>query len=66
LQLQQDNTEDEDGSQYSAPLLPKKAGLREAGLIYSPSKSWWAGLFLVMLAGLVMAVTLVTVLVDSE
>ncbi|KAF6255255.1 transmembrane amino acid transporter protein-domain-containing protein [Scenedesmus sp. NREL 46B-D3] len=45
-------------------LLParisKKAGFRDAGLIFTPRKSWWAGLLLVVVAGMVMAITCVT------
>ncbi|KAI8469768.1 MAG: transmembrane amino acid transporter protein-domain-containing protein [Monoraphidium minutum] len=49
----------------SAPLLPdygisKKAGFRDAGFIFAPRKGWWAGLGLVIVALLVMAVTLLT------
>jgi hypothetical protein len=50
----------ETSSQMSTPLLPKNVGIREFGLIYSPGKSWWAGLFLVILSGLVLAITLLT------
>jgi hypothetical protein len=45
-------------------LLParisKKAGFRDAGLIFTPRKSWWAGLLLVVVAGAVMAITCLT------
>jgi sodium-coupled neutral amino acid transporter 7/8 len=48
-----------------APLLlpariSKKAGFRDAGLIFTPRKSWWAGLLLVVVAGVVMAITCLT------
>eukprot|EP00775_Hariotina_reticulata_P008954 gene8954-9130_t len=45
-------------------LLDKKAGIRDAGLIFvSESKSWLAGMLLVVVSGVVLAVTLVTVMV---
>jgi len=45
-------------------LLDKKAGIRDAGLIFvSESKSWLAGMALVVVSGVVLAVTLVTVMV---
>lgn len=40
--------------------LSKKSGFRDAGLIFTPAKSWWAGLLLVVVSALVMAVTLLT------
>jgi sodium-coupled neutral amino acid transporter 7/8 len=48
-----------------APLLlpariSKKAGFRDAGLVFTPRKSWWAGLLLVVVAGVVMAITCLT------
>lgn len=47
----------------SVPLLDKKAGIRDAGLIFvSESKSWLAGLLLVVVSGLVLSVTLLTVM----
>lgn len=48
----------------SAPLLPKTAGIREAGLVFAPAKGWWAGLLLVVISGLVLGVTLFTTLMD--
>jgi len=63
-QLVPDNEAEETSSQMSTPLLPKKAGIRDAGFIYSPGKSWWAGLFLVVLAGLVLAITLLTAIIQ--
>uniref|UniRef100_A0A383V4T9 Amino acid transporter transmembrane domain-containing protein n=1 Tax=Tetradesmus obliquus TaxID=3088 RepID=A0A383V4T9_TETOB len=48
----------------SAPLLDKKAGIRDAGLIFAPGKSWVMGLVLVIISGLVLAVTLLTALLD--
>lgn len=44
----------------SLPLLDKKAGIRDAGLIFAPGKSWIMGLLLVVVSGLVLAVTLLT------
>eukprot|EP00879_Flechtneria_rotunda_P005871 GHRR01006177.1.p1 GENE.GHRR01006177.1~~GHRR01006177.1.p1 ORF type:complete len:198 (+),score=52.31 GHRR01006177.1:3314-3907(+) len=44
----------------STPLLHKKAGIRDAGLIFAPGKSWVMGLLLVMISGVVLAVTVVT------
>lgn len=49
----------------AAPLLvpariSRKAGFRDAGLIFTPRKSWWAGLLLVVVAGAVMAITCLT------
>lgn len=41
--------------------IPKKAGLRTHGVLFlSSAKTWWAGLFLIVLSALVMAVTLLT------
>jgi hypothetical protein len=55
-----------DGGQGSSivPLLDKKAGIRDAGLIFAPGKSWVMGLVLVIISGLVLAVTLLTALLD--
>jgi hypothetical protein len=46
------------------PLLDKKAGIRDAGLIFAPGKSWFMGLLLVIVSGLVLAVTLLTAVLD--
>ena len=48
-----------------APLLggaiPKKAGLRTHGVLFlNTAKTWWAGLFLVVLSGVVLVITLLT------
>ncbi|GBF99905.1 hypothetical protein Rsub_12813 [Raphidocelis subcapitata] len=50
------------GAGPSAPLLyAKKAGLRTHGVLFvSESRMWWAGLGLLVLAGLVFVITLVT------
>jgi len=41
-------------------LLDRRAGLREAGFVYSPRKTWWAGVVLVTLSVLVLGITLGT------
>jgi hypothetical protein len=44
-----------------APLFDKKAGLRTHGVLFlSSAKTWWAGLALMLTAGSVLAVTLLT------
>lgn len=52
-----------------APLLAetisKKAGLRESGLIYSPAKSWWAGIACVVLSLIIFTITIVTAIKPS-
>jgi hypothetical protein len=57
---------DTDGGAGSSivPLLDKKAGIRDAGLIFAPGKSWFMGLLLVIVSGLVLAVTLLTAVLD--
>jgi hypothetical protein len=42
------------------PLVSKKAGLRESGLVFAPGKSWFLGLFLMVVSLLVLGVTLAT------
>lgn len=65
---QAEEAEEGAGSSYDpqdgpgTPLLTKKAGMREAGFIFVGRKSWWAGLVLVVVSGLVLGITLVTVL----
>eukprot|EP00878_Enallax_costatus_P031957 GHUV01035035.1.p1 GENE.GHUV01035035.1~~GHUV01035035.1.p1 ORF type:complete len:465 (+),score=99.11 GHUV01035035.1:975-2369(+) len=49
-----------DYGNLTAPLLHKKSGFREAGFVFAPRKSWWAGLLLVIVSGLVVVVTLLT------
>ena len=49
-----------DYGSLTAPLLHKKSGFREAGFVFAPRKSWWAGLLLVIVSGLVVLVTLLT------
>lgn len=53
---------DEADSLRSTPLLSKTAGIRDAGFVFAPAKSWWAGLLLVVVSGLVLGVTLFTTL----
>ncbi|KAF6257139.1 transmembrane amino acid transporter protein-domain-containing protein [Scenedesmus sp. NREL 46B-D3] len=48
----------------TVPLLDKKAGIRDAGLVFAPGKSWFMGLLLVIISGLVLAVTLLTALLN--
>lgn len=67
-------TQDEEGqsgratddaeSSRSVPLLGKKAGIRDAGFIFVGRKSWWVGLVLVMVSGVVLGITLLTALLD--
>lgn len=51
------------GTPLGRPLLSKKAGLRESGVIFAPGKSWFIGLVLCCISGGVLAVTLFTALV---
>ena len=51
------------GLRPTSPLLvyPKKAGLREHGVLFlSSAKTWWAGLFLISAACACLAITLLT------
>jgi hypothetical protein len=56
--------EDDAESSRSVPLLSKTAGIRDAGFIFVGRKSWWVGLVLVMISGLVLSVTVVTAILD--
>ncbi len=51
-----------DVSDTSRPLLanPREKGLKRVGLIYSPRKSWWAGVILVALSVLIFIITIAT------
>lgn len=51
-----------DVSDTSRPLLadPKEKGLKRVGLVYSPRKSWWAGVILVALSVLIFIITIAT------
>lgn len=55
---------DDAESSRSAPLLGKKAGIRDAGFIFVGRKSWWAGLLLVVVSGVVLGVTVLTTILD--
>ena len=50
----------EEGGVEEPLLLDRRAGLREAGFVYSPRKTWWAGVVLVTLSVLVLGITLGT------
>ena len=51
-----------DVSDTSRPLLanPREKGIKRVGLIYSPRKSWWAGVILVALSVLIFIITIAT------
>ena len=51
--------------QLASPLLARKdeQGIKRKGIIYSPRKSWWAGMTFVVLSVLIFAVTIVTAFV---
>lgn len=53
-----------DQTPRSVPLLAKTAGIRDAGLVFAPTKSWWAGLLLVVVSGLVLGVTVFTTFME--
>lgn len=46
----------------NTPLLarPGDLGIKRVGIIYSPRKSWWAGVFFVTLSIAIFVVTIVT------
>ena len=46
----------------NAPLLARSGdlGIKRVGIIYSPRKSWWAGVFFVTLSIAIFVVTIVT------
>ena len=46
----------------SAPLMARcdELGIKRVGLIYSPRKSWWTGVFFVTLSVLIFVITIVT------
>lgn len=54
----------EDADSNQLPLLGKKAGIRDAGFIFVGRKSWWVGLVLVVVSGLVLSVTVLTAILD--
>ena len=39
---------------------PDERGIKRVGIIYSPRKSWWAGVLLVFLSIAILIITLVT------
>lgn len=51
-----------DVSDLSRPLLadPREKGIKRKGLVYSPRKSWWAGLVLVFLSAAIFVITILT------
>lgn len=51
-----------DVSDVTRPLLadPQEKGLKRVGLIYSPRKSWWAGVVLVALSITIFVITILT------
>lgn len=51
-----------DVSDTSRPLLadPREKGIKRVGLVYSPRKSWWAGIILVALSVLIFIITIAT------
>lgn len=51
-----------DVSDLSRPLLadPAEKGIKRVGLVYSPRKSWWAGVVLVVLSVLIFTITILT------
>lgn len=55
---------DDAESSRAAPLLHKKVGIRDAGFIFVGRKSWWVGLVLVCVSGLVLGVTILTAVLD--
>lgn len=61
------NAEDDDvidveNNETRRPLLadPKERGLKRVGLVYSPRKSWWAGIVLVVLSIVIFVITIAT------
>jgi amino acid permease len=50
----------EEGSRAPLLIVPKKAGLRERGLVYSPGVSWTSGVALVGVCLVVMGMTIVS------
>lgn len=53
------------GEGLAAPLVHKKAGIRDAGFIFVGRKSWWAGLVLVVVSCCVLAVTVLTAILGD-
>ena len=53
---------DNDGDDNERPLLadPKERGMKRVGLVYSPRKSWWAGVVLIVLSIVIFVITIAT------
>lgn len=51
-----------DVTDMSRPLLadPREQGIKRVGLIYSPRKSWWAGVILIVLSLAIFTITIAT------
>jgi len=51
-----------DVSDVTRPMLadPQEKGLKRVGLVYSPRKSWWAGVVLVALSITIFVITILT------
>ena len=51
-----------DVTDLTRPLLadPREKGIKRVGLVYSPRKSWWAGVVLVVLSVAIFVITIVT------
>ena len=49
-----------------SPLIahPHEKGIKRMGIIYSPRKSWWAGMVFVALSILIFMITIVTAFVQ--
>ena len=49
-----------------SPLIasPHEKGIKRVGIIYSPRKSWWAGMTFVVLSILIFLITIVTAFVQ--
>lgn len=54
--------EDIERNDGSRPLLadPKERGIRKVGLVYSPRKSWWTGIVLIVLSIAIFVITIIT------
>ena len=51
--------------ELASPLLASRneQGIKRKGIIYSPRKSWWAGMTFVVLSIVIFAITIVTAFV---
>lgn len=54
--------EDMEDNDAHRPLLadPKERGIKKVGLVYSPRKSWWTGIVLIVLSVLIFVITILT------